>query len=78
MWQKHLRDYAVIKAAARHEIFEFPGPRSNKIATGDLKNPSPWYHQNTKGVNIPIGMHKTGRSSGKTLPLPELLVFSGP
>ena len=35
---------AVVKAAARPEIFEAPGPGVNKIALGGFKNPSLWSH----------------------------------
>ena len=35
-------DDAVVKAAARPEIFEAPGPGVNKIALGGLKNSSFW------------------------------------
>ena len=42
-------DDAVGKAAARPEIFEFPGPGAKKIDPGHLKKPSLRSHPNTKG-----------------------------
>ena len=66
---KHHRDDATVKAAARPELFEFPGPGAKKIARGQLKKPSLRSHPNTKGGTIPGGMHGTGGPSRNTLPL---------
>ena len=49
---KHHRDDDSVKAAARPEIFDFPGPRAKKIAPGHLKKPPLQSHPNTKGGTI--------------------------
>ena len=67
-----------MKAAARPENFEFPGPGAKKIDPGHLKKPSQRSHPNTKGGTIPGGMHGTGGPSGKTLSLQELVELLGP
>ena len=67
-----------MKAAARPEIFEFPGPGAKKINPGHLKKPPLRSHPNTKGGTNPGGMHGTGGPNGKTLPLQELVELTGP
>ena len=66
------------KAAARPEIFEFPGHGAKKIDPGHLKKPSLQSHPNTKGGTIPGGMHGTGGPSRKTLSLQELVELLDP
>ena len=48
--EKYHRDNDAVKAAARPDIFEFPGPRLKKIAPGHLKNPRYDTTQTQKGV----------------------------
>ena len=67
-----------MKAAARPELFDTPGPGANKIALGHLKNPSPWSHPDTKGGNIPGGMHGLGGPSGEIHNCTEMTEDVGP
>ena len=70
---KHRRDDDTVKAAARPEIFELPGPGAKKIAPDHLKKPSLRSHPNKKWGTIQGGMHGKGGPSRKTLPLPDLV-----
>ena len=67
---KHHRGDAAVKAAARPDIFEFPGPGAKRIAPGHLKKPPLRSHPNTKGGTIPVLTEKKSQgvetSSGAT------------
>ena len=49
---KHHRDDDAVKAAARPEIFDYPGTRAKKIAPGHLKKPPLQSQPNTTGGTI--------------------------
>ena len=66
-----------MKAVTRPETNKAPCPGAKKIALGDLKKSSMWFHLNIKRGTIPVCMHGMGGSSGKTLPRPEIVEVVG-
>ena len=72
------QDDAMVKAAARPEIFEAPCPGVHNLALGGLKNSSLWSHPPPKLDAIPGVVHGMRGQSGKTLPRPEIPEVLGP